>query len=197
MKELEDLKKFRTVALMIGVLLVLFIFLMTKIVPIIQDYVKTYEEHSNAVIKLDEQKTTLENMKKKIEMEKEVAQRNIESMEKQFYKPAEQGLDVESTATLQFAEITELLRMNSIKTRSISYEYNPQDDNFVKNVSEDYSATRLRAEMLGSYKDFENFLKDLYKHEHFLDICKIEVVPYKKDKKILIINFELKLYVKK
>ena len=122
MKELEYLKKFRTVALMIGVLLVLFIFLMTKIVPIIQDYVKTYEEHSNAVIKLDEQKTTLENMKKKIEMEKEVAQRNIESMEKQFYKPAEQGLDVESTATLQFAEITELLRMNSIKTRSISYE---------------------------------------------------------------------------
>ena len=57
MKELEYLKKFRTVALMIGVLLVLFIFLMTKIVPIIQDYVKTYEEHSNAVIKLDEQKT--------------------------------------------------------------------------------------------------------------------------------------------
>ena len=41
------------------------------------------------------------------------------------------------------------------------------------------------------------FLKALYQHEHFLDICKVEVEPYEKDKSILMIKFSMKLYAKK
>ena len=51
--------------------------------------------------------------------------------------------------------------------------------------------------MIGTYKDFEGFLKELYKHEHFLDMASMEIVPYSRDKKILIINFQLKLYAQK
>lgn len=197
MKELEYLKKFKQVLLISLIFIGLFVFLLTKVVPIVMEFVKTHEEYTVSSAKLEEQTRTLENMKNKIKQEKEVVQRNIDSLGKKFYKPIEQGLDSETTVMMQFAEITELLRMNSIKTRSIKYEYNPQDDNFVKNVPEDYFVTNLKTEMIGTYKNFENFLKDLYKHKYFLDISKIEIVPYKKDKKILIINFELKLYVKK
>ena len=40
-------------------------------------------------------------------------------------------------------------------------------------------------------------MKDLYKHEHFLDIQSIEVNPYKKDKTILHIKMDLNLYAEK
>ena len=80
---------------------------------------------------------------------------------------------------------------------SIKYEYDPKDDNFVKNVADKYNVAKLNVEMIGTYKDFEGFLKELYKHEHFLDISSVEIVPYQKDRKILIIKFQLKLYAQK
>ena len=48
-----------------------------------------------------------------------------------------------------------------------------------------------------TYKNFENFLRDLYKHEHFLDIAKIEILPYEKNKTILLINCKVLLYAQK
>ena len=52
-------------------------------------------------------------------------------------------------------------------------------------------------EMIASYTNFDNFIKELYKHKHFLDIESFEIVPYKKNRKILLINFKLKLYSQK
>ena len=49
----------------------------------------------------------------------------------------------------------------------------------------------------GSYIKFQSFLKDLYKHEHFLNIQEIEINPYKKDKSILHIKLILSLYAEK
>ena len=67
----------------------------------------------------------------------------------------------------------------------------------MKNVPAKYNVAKLDIEMIATYKDFERFLKELYKHEHFLDISSFEIVPYQKDKKILIIKFQLKLYAQK
>ena len=89
------------------------------------------------------------------------------------------------------------MRNYSVKARTLQYDYNPQDDNFVKNTTDKYTVAKLDAEMISTYKNFESFLKELYKHEHFLDISSIEVVPYTKDRKILIIKFQLKLYAQK
>ena len=51
--------------------------------------------------------------------------------------------------------------------------------------------------MIADYKHFQAFLRDLYKHEHFLEISNIEIVPYEKDKKILLIKSQIKLYSQK
>ena len=37
----------------------------------------------------------------------------------------------------------------------------------------------------------------MYKHEHFLEISKVEILPYEKNKRILLINLQLKLYAQK
>ena len=51
--------------------------------------------------------------------------------------------------------------------------------------------------MIANYADFAGFLRELYKHEHFLDITNIEIAPYQKNKRILLINLQFKLYAQK
>lgn len=187
------LKKCKSmIAILVGALLVL-IFLLSKIIPMAQEISKLKKDYSDAVVTLSDKERTLADLKKKAEAE---AKNNNDQL-KEFYKPIEQGMDTEAVIANEFAEIFELLRANSVKTRSIQYEYEPQDDNFVKNAAAQYHVAKLDSEMIATYKNFEGFLKELYKHEHFVDISSIEVVPYDKDKKILIIKFQMKLYAQK
>lgn len=116
---------------------------------------------------------------------------------KDMYKPIDAGLDAESIVAGQFNDILSMLRANSIKARAVDYEYNPQSDEFVKGAGSKIGACHVSMELIATYKNFENFLRDLYKHEHFLDIAKVEILPYEKDKTILLINCKLYLYAKK
>ncbi len=118
-------------------------------------------------------------------------------IEKGFYKPVASGLSTEAVIVGEFNEILELIRANKIKVRSMKSDYDPQDDEFVKGAANEYNVARLNLEMVADYTSFDSFLKELYKHEHFLDIESIEIVPYKKNKQILLINFKIKLYAKK
>ena len=52
-------------------------------------------------------------------------------------------------------------------------------------------------ELFATYMKFQSFLKDLYKHEHFVNMQTIEIMPYKKDKSILNIKMKLSLYAEK
>lgn len=119
--------------------------------------------------------------------------------DKPFYKPIMAGFDSEAAIAGEFSEILQLVRANQIKIRSIKYEYDKDvaDDVFAQNAADKYNVARLNIEMIANYTNYDNFLKELYKHEHFLDIQQIEIVPYKKNKKILLINCKVKLYAKK
>lgn len=194
MQEFEVyLRKFKSIILILLVTLLAFGYILSRTIPVVTQIFKIMEDHKTAVTSLADKERTLQNLKEKTEK----ANAENKNTAKEFYKPIEQGLDTEAVIANEFSEILALIRGNAIKTRSIKYEYEPKDDNFVKNVPDKYNVAKLDIEMIGTYKDFEGFLKELYKHEHFLDIGKIEVVPYEKDKKILIINFQLKLYAQK
>ena len=137
-----------------------------------------------------------EALDKKAKQEAEEAKKLAEtaSRSKPFYKPAASGMNTEGIIAGEFTEILELVRANKIKIRSIKYDYNPSDDAFVKGAGGRYKAARLNMEMISDYTSYNSFLKELYKHEHFLDIQSVEIVPYRKNKQILLINFKLKLY---
>jgi len=124
-------------------------------------------------------------------------QQEAETLEKEMYIPSEKGLPAEDMIAGEFAEILEIIRTNTIKTRSISFEYNPKKDVFVQGAPEQFNVAALEMDMIATYKNFENFLKDLYKHDHFLEISSVEIEPYEKDKKVLLIKFNMKLYAKK
>ena len=173
--------------------LVIFIVLITQITPLVQKNLDAQKEYKQATEKLSDLERKLENLKK--ETQRKITQK--ENVTKAIFKPSIEGLDAEAAIAKEFGEILQILRENKIKTRALRYDYDPQDDNFVKNAASKYHVCRITADMIATYSDFENFLRDLYKHEHFLEISKIEIVPYQKNKRILLINAEIKLYSQK
>lgn len=187
------IKKFKIAIAIVIAAFVLFVLIIAKTIPSIQSYFSLKKEYAESVGKLADAERQLENLKeaKKQEQTPEV------QLAKAFFKPIGSGLDSETAISEEFAEILQVMRDNKVKARSIQYDYDPQDDNFVKNAGAKYHVCRITADMVANYSNFEGFLRDLYKHEHFLEISKLEIVPYQKDKKILLVNLQIKLYAQK
>ena len=188
----EKLRQFAVPIILVAVAFLAFLKLGMGIytnVTEIMNQKQTYETKSQ---ELKENKAKLEKIRRqKAEEARKMAA--LEANSKPFYKPVISGMDTEAVIAGEFAEILQLIRANRIKVRSIKYDYDPQDDNFVKNAGSTYKVARLNMEMIANYMNFNNFMKELYKHEHFLDIQSVEIVPYRKNKQILLINFKLKI----
>ena len=177
----------------IAAALVLFILIIAKTIPSIQNLFTLKKQYKTQTSVLLDSQRKLENLKESQKQE----QANEVNILKAFFKPIGSGLDSETAISDEFGEILQIMRDNKVKARSIQYDYDPQDDNFVKNAAAKYHVCKITADMVANYSDFEGFLRDLYKHEHFLEISKIEIVPYQKDKRILLINLQMKLYAQK
>lgn len=186
-------KKFQIAILIFVAAILAIVFLIYKTVPVVQKIFDIQEQQKTQSASLADAERKLADLRADAERRKV----ENEDLPKLFFKPVNMGLDTEAAISEEFAEILQIIRENKIKTRSIVYEYDPKDDNFVKNVPEKYQVCRITAEMIANYSNFENFLRDLYKHEHYLEIAKIEILPYEKNKRILLINMQLKLYAQR
>lgn len=162
------------------------------IYPAINNIQNLNNQYTQRTADLEAKQTELADLQASIKK-----QEDISDIEKELFIPIDGGLDTEGVIAGEFTEILELIRANTIKMRSINYSYDPSDDTFVTGAPDKFNVAQLDMEMVSTYVNFENFLKDLYKHEHFLDISSLEVEPYEKNKSILLINFTLKLYAKK
>ena len=192
----EKLKQF-SIPIMI---LVMTFFVLFSLVSKVSNNIQIMLSYRNSIAEKNSEFTTkqqkLEAFKKQAAIEAKKDAQSIAN-QKEFYKPAAEGLDTEAVIVGEFNEILELIRLNKIKVRSMKSDPDPADDDFVKSAPDTYNVARLNMEMISDYLSFSNFLKELYKHEHFLDIESVEIVPYKKNKSILLINFKMKLYAKK
>ena len=192
----EKIKQFGIPLLIVLVTCIALGMIAPKVYTNITEYQATKSEIADKTNQLQQKQEQLEIAKREKEAEKK-AQKGSKAEVKPFYKSIESGLDTEALLAGEFAEILQLIRANKIKVRTIKYDYNPDDDKFVQGDRDKYNVARLNMEMIANYKDYDNFLKELYKHEHFLDIQSVEIVPYRKNKKILLINFKLKLYAQR
>jgi Tfp pilus assembly protein PilE len=192
----EKLKQFMVPIALLVLVLVGIIYMAPKIYENYQGYVSAQSEVEAKKATIQEKQARIEQYRQKEQAEKE-KEKESEKAKKPFYKPVMTGLDTEAVIAGEFAEILQLVRANQIKVRSIKYEYDPSDDAFVSGAGSQYNVARLNMEMIGNYSNYDNFLKEMYKHDHFLDIQSAEIVPYKKNKRVLLINFKVKLYAKK
>lgn len=187
------MKKFQIAIAILAVTLLAFIGMLAKTIPEVSKILEIQENYKTQTSSLSDAERKLEELKKDAER-KEAEDENVLKM---FFKPISDGLDTEAAISDEFGEILQVMRDNKIKARSVKYDYDPQDDNFVKNAGNKYHVCRVTAEMIANYANFAGFLRELYKHEHFLDITNIEILPYQKNKRILLINLQFKLYAQK
>ena len=189
----EKLKQFIIPILIVVISFVVAAYFGMRLFNSVEEMFGYRQDKAAKVQKLSESKKKLEELKKQEAAEaKRLAA--TASKSKPFYRSPASGMNTESIIAGEFTEILELIRANKIKVRSIKYDYNPSDDVFLKGAGDKYKVARLNMEMIANYTSYNNFLKELYKHEHFLDIQSVEIVPYRKNKQILLINFKLKLY---
>lgn len=192
----EKLKQFLVPIILLFLVIVGLIFLVPRTVGQLQAYLGAKAEFTTNTATYQDKQAQLDEIAARKANEEAQEQANQESG-KPFYKPVVSGMDTEAAIAGEFAEILELIRANKIKVRSMDNNTKPEGDTFYDNAQNEYNVARLSLEMIANYVNYDNFLKELYKHEHFLDIESVEIVPYKKNKKILLINLKLKLYAKK
>lgn len=194
----NDAKAILTMPIVVVVLSIIaaIYLIVTQVVPGVQEYITVSSNYKQTKETYDQTTQTIETLKESNAAAIDAAS-NTEGVDKDFFRPLEAGVDSESILASEFSEILQLMKSNTIKTRSVKYTYDPDDDNFIKGAGGKFSVCQLDMQMIASYANFKNFMKDLYKHEHYLDIANVEIVPYQKNKSILLINLKLKLYAEK
>ena len=166
-----------------------------NLIPSLNGYINAKNQYKSLIVEQGNKEKELENLKT---ANAPKANNNAPTgISKEFFKPLETGTDTESVIASEFNEILSLMTANTIKTRSVKYFYNPEGNSFVDNAGDKYSVCRLEMSMIATYSNFKNFMKELYKHEHYLEITKVEIVPYQKNKTILLVELQITLYAEK
>lgn len=186
------MKKYREAILYAVIIILVFIFIVKKAQPEVVriiDIEKNIAQNSMQYTDLERKLETL----KKSQMER----MSMTGQIKNIYKPDIAGLEAESSFTVIFDDIIEMTKYNGIKIYSVEYVYNPTEDEFVKGAADKYNVCQLNMQIISDYPDLDSFLKEIYKYPYLINIDKLELIPYPKDKKILLTNLALKLYSSK
>lgn len=187
------------ISLLVLIIFLAIYFIAFQFIPKVSEFSSKHSEYKTQMQLYADKEKTLEQLKaaNAQKVQADAAAADTSGMDKELFKPLESGMDPENVLASEFNEILSLITMNTIKTRSVQYSYDPADDNFVKGAASKYSVCKLDMQMIATYTNFKNFMQELYKHEHYLDIAKIEIIPYNKNKTILLINLQLKLYAER
>lgn len=178
----------------LGILIILIAaFLISKLVPIIQNYYGLTQQVKSTREELANLKAQLKATKEKFEHQKE----ENSKVQKILYAPKEPDLDNDSLFHDMNNDIVEMIELNGIKTNSLNFKSNPEDDSFISAAEKNmYKVDELNFELVSDYANFEGLLKSLYKYPYFLKIKRIKIISYQHNPKIIIIKFITRLYSK-
>ena len=190
---MNELQKYKESLMYLAGIIVVAVFLFQKIQP---EFTRTIDLYKQ----VGQQKEVAAGISKQLSVAKEKVERKkkmrlLDDMTKKVYSPAEgDSLDADSAFSVLLDDIIEISRKNHIKTHSIQSTLNPSEDVFVKGDKEHFSAYQLDMKIVSDYSDFEGFIRDLYAYNYLININNIEIYPYQKNKRILLINLTLTLY---
>lgn len=183
------MNKYKDAILYIIFIIIGFIYAIMRVKPEIVNIVQIEKDIATKTVESADLDRQIQTIK-----EAEAQKVTSTSINKNIYKPAEAGLDAESSFTVMFDDIIEMAKYNGVKIYSIEYVYNPADDSFVKGASDKYNVCLLNMAIVADYLDLESFLKEIYKYPYLISLNQVELAPYQKNKKILLTNLQLKLY---
>jgi Tfp pilus assembly protein PilO len=190
------MKKYKEAILYAFLIILGFVYVIAKIKPEIGGVLRAENSIKEKTVQVEDLQRQLDTFKK-AESDKaasDMEKTSLSQQVKNIYKPETSGLEAESSFTVIFDDIIDMAKYNGIKIYSIEYVYNPKEDEFVTGAADQYNVCQLNMQIVTDYQDLESFLRELYKYPYLINIDKIELTPYPKNKKILLSNLQLKLY---
>jgi len=143
---------------------------------------------------------SVEDVKKSIAdaQSRKAAEQNAEvKEEKQIYEPQFKSSETMVNFNGMLETVLELAKQSGLKIKTIEFKDSPESDLVKQNHAANYDTTLLVTQVIGTYTELQNFLREIYRHQYLIGIYDLKVVPYEFDKKILIIDLSLSLYSKK
>ena len=119
---------------------------------------------------------------------------SISGSQKKIYSPLEADLGNDSLFFTLYNDVIEMVHANSVKIKSINYNYNPETDAFVKFGKDVYFVCDINMEVVSNYVNLGKLIQDIYQYPYYIKINELEVKPYQSDKKVLVSNLSLRLY---
>ena len=144
------------------------------------------EDKQNTLNQMQDRKRVVMNKIKKL-------QNSVTNSQKKIYAPVESDLGNDTLFFTLYNDVIEMIHANSIKIKSIDYNYNPKGDKFVQS-GKDYFVCDVNVELVSNYTNLGKLIQELYQYPYYIKINELNVKPYSKDKKILISDLSLRLY---
>lgn len=116
---------------------------------------------------------------------------------KPVYKNDAPSADEMSSFGVMFEDVIQAAKYNKLKLYSIAYNLAPADDLVYKNIQSEYNVCEISMQLYGSYTQFKSYLQDIYNYPYLINIAKLEITPYERDRSILAANVKIVLYSKK
>lgn len=188
------MRKYREAILYSFTLIILLVVALILVKPKIGGIIRVEKDLQEKTVQIADLERQLQTLKQAAEIPEDTTKPD---QVKKIYKPETASTEAESSFTVPFDDIIDMAKYNGIKIYSIEYVYNPTEDDFVKNASVQYNVCQVNMQIVSDYADLESFLKELYKYPSLINIDKLEITPYPKNKKILLSVLQLKLYASK
>ena len=161
---------------------------------------KVQTVYSN-IARIDEMETKVNDLNiKYLEVQK---RQNIENMkyenleQKNIYQPQYAYSNSLLALNGMLEDITNKALKNQLKLRKIDYIENLTDDVIVTNDPNSFNACGVKLSLIGSYLEFQKFLNELFTYPYLVNMKTIDISPYQRDKRVLIIDVTLHMYAKK
>lgn len=192
---MNEIIKYKNILIGLGLVILVAVLLFKQVQPKAVSTISLFNQ-------VKEQKNISDNIANQLSTAKQKAERKkklrmLDDMTKKIYQPNGAATDAESTFAVLLDDILEITRKNHIKTYSIQSTLDPEEDVFIKGDKVHYSANKLDMKVISDYTDFKTFMEDLYKYPYLININNIEIYPYSKNKRILLINLSITLYASK
>lgn len=173
-----------------AVLILVLVFGLYILVPKINSAVELYKNVQSKTQSVEDLKQQIEQLKnKKAQYEK--AER---VSTKPVYKNELETTDQMSSFGVMFEDVIQSAKYNGLKLRSISYDTAPAGDVIKANMSDNYNVCTISMQLIGNYMQFRSYFQDIYNYPYLINLDKVDIVPYEKNKRILIADINVTLY---
>ena len=186
---MDRYKKYLGVLIFVVAILLLVVIIISVIVPKYDEWRELNSQVEQTTQTLEAKKKARDNITRKMRKLKE----SVMSSQKKIYSPIENNIGNDTLFFTLYNDVIDIVHSNTIKIKSIDYQYNPEGDIFVLQGST-YFVCDVNMEIVSNYVALGKLIQDLYQYPYYVRINSVDVMPYPKDKKILLTKLSLRLY---